>query len=193
MREMSESYGYRWTGVNYSEGLAMDVQASAAANGAIRTYDGRNLPFQDQQFDIVYSHQVFEHIQSIESTFREIARVLRPAGYLIGSVSYMEQFHDHSTFNMTPFGFKLACEQAGMRVLRLYPRYDVFTWMLRRLMVMTDPNGIDESSLTSDFGDHGTVSKLLISHMQRLGRSIRDINLLRLLFAPQFTFEVYRP
>jgi SAM-dependent methyltransferase len=41
------------------------------------------LPFPDDSFDFIVSHQVFEHVQQPEVACREIARVLRPGGLSI--------------------------------------------------------------------------------------------------------------
>jgi SAM-dependent methyltransferase len=41
------------------------------------------LPFADDSFDFIVSHQVFEHVQQPEVACREIARVLRPGGLSI--------------------------------------------------------------------------------------------------------------
>src|ERR1043166_4956877 len=41
------------------------------------------LPFDDDSFDIVYSHGVFHHIPDIKTAEKEIFRVLRPGGQLI--------------------------------------------------------------------------------------------------------------
>ncbi len=38
------------------------------------------IPFDDHFFDIVYSCQVFEHVQNYRETLREIHRVLKPGG-----------------------------------------------------------------------------------------------------------------
>lgn len=39
------------------------------------------LPFPDQSFDVVFSHEVLEHVQDDRQACREMARVLRPGGY----------------------------------------------------------------------------------------------------------------
>lgn len=41
------------------------------------------LPFDDNSFDIVFSHGVLHHIPDIKAAQREIARVLRPEGKLV--------------------------------------------------------------------------------------------------------------
>lgn len=38
------------------------------------------LPFDDEQFDIVISHVVLEHVMDYPSTFKEMHRVLKPGG-----------------------------------------------------------------------------------------------------------------
>jgi ubiquinone/menaquinone biosynthesis C-methylase UbiE len=41
-----------------------------------------NLPFEDDSFDIVYSTNVFEHVQSPEKAFSEAIRVCKPDGLI---------------------------------------------------------------------------------------------------------------
>ncbi len=42
-----------------------------------------SLPFEDQSFDMVYSHGVLHHVPEIEVAQQEIARVLNPDGELV--------------------------------------------------------------------------------------------------------------
>lgn len=54
--------------------------------GAVRKVDyrapieGHHLPFENESFDYVYSNAVLEHVEPVEATVRELARVLRPGG-----------------------------------------------------------------------------------------------------------------
>ena len=48
-----------------------------------RVEDAANLRFQDASFDLVVSQNVFHHIPDWRSATIEVARVLRPGGYLI--------------------------------------------------------------------------------------------------------------
>jgi ubiquinone/menaquinone biosynthesis C-methylase UbiE len=45
--------------------------------------DATGLTFDDASFDLVLSQDVFHHIPNWETAIREVARVLRPSGYLI--------------------------------------------------------------------------------------------------------------
>jgi SAM-dependent methyltransferase len=58
---------------NYADQLEFPVQS----------YDGRNIPFRDASFDVVFSSNVLEHVQDLPRLHSEIRRVLRPGGYCI--------------------------------------------------------------------------------------------------------------
>lgn len=47
---------------------------------------GGRLPFKDEQFDVVVSFYSLEHLHPLPAHLDEIARVLRPAGVLVGAV-----------------------------------------------------------------------------------------------------------
>jgi ubiquinone/menaquinone biosynthesis C-methylase UbiE len=44
-------------------------------------YDGVNMPFEDQSFDIVFSWSAFEHVQEVEGVLHEVRRVLTDDGF----------------------------------------------------------------------------------------------------------------
>jgi SAM-dependent methyltransferase len=61
----------------------VDLSAEVFDNPALsdaRTFDGVHLPFADACFDGCVSNYVLEHVEDVETHFREIARVLRPSG-----------------------------------------------------------------------------------------------------------------
>jgi SAM-dependent methyltransferase len=49
----------------------------------VQDYDGTNLPFENESFNIILSSNVLEHIQNLPPTFREMHRVLKPNGLAI--------------------------------------------------------------------------------------------------------------
>ena len=57
------------------------------------TFPASNIPYDAGWSDIVFSHQVFEHVRHPEQLMRDIARALRPGGEFIGSVSQLEPYH----------------------------------------------------------------------------------------------------
>ena len=74
-RSVIEQIGYRWHGVDYLDGVAMQAKGRVTSAADIKLYDGRTLPLGDAFFDAVFSFLAFEHIQHIDSTFSEIALV----------------------------------------------------------------------------------------------------------------------
>jgi len=77
--------------------------------------DGHFLPIKDHSFRIVLSMQVFEHLHSPWVAVPEIARILLPGGYLIGSVAFLKPFHD-SYFHMTHRGVARLLSASGLKL-----------------------------------------------------------------------------
>ena len=64
-------------------------------------YDGKNLPFKDQSFDIALMIEVVEHLEDINGILNEVCRILKPGGEVIlttankYSVSLWKKDHRH--------------------------------------------------------------------------------------------------
>jgi ubiquinone/menaquinone biosynthesis C-methylase UbiE len=48
-----------------------------------RVADAEALPYDDAEFDLVIGHAVVHHLPDLETTFKELARVLKPGGRLV--------------------------------------------------------------------------------------------------------------
>lgn len=118
-----------WVGVDVAD--TQEARSRRRSDATFVTYDGTRVPFPDGTFDLVYSSQVLEHVADPRGHLREIARVLRAGGLLIGSTSQLEPFHSMSFWNLTPFGFVSLARDAGLQVRELRPGIDGVTLALR--------------------------------------------------------------
>ena len=71
-------------GCDFADGLGSAPRA-LVEGGVLRTIDLSNygIPFKDDEFDMVVSHQVLEHVQNYDEVLLEIRRVLKAGGVSI--------------------------------------------------------------------------------------------------------------
>lgn len=80
-------------GVDVSEIAIEKAKAKVGAN-FVHLCDAEHLPFQNETFDVVVLMEVLSHLVDPEATLKEIRRVLKPSGVLMGSVPHanLEKF-----------------------------------------------------------------------------------------------------
>lgn len=137
-RHLIEELGGFWTGCDYAASTdpAALARHGATLGGKIYEYDGRILPFSDASFGAVWSWQALEHVQEPETTFSEIARVLKPGGIFFGSTSFLEPYHAQSTYSYTPYGFKLLCDRHKLTLRQCAPSHDGLVYLLKRIAII---------------------------------------------------------
>ena len=102
----------------YSDVIAVDYFPTTGAEALV---DAHRLPFPDGSMDVVLSTATVEHFALPFVAISEIARVLRPGGRFIGSVSFWESWHGRSCFHMTPDGIAVLCASADLALVDLWP------------------------------------------------------------------------
>lgn len=126
----------------YLSGLVLDVGAGTQKyrgliEGRARRYltldafaadvdvrgDVHALPCRDQAFDTVVCHQLLEHLPRPWQAVREMARVLKPGGYLLVSAPWMFLYHasPHDYYRFSADGLRVLLEEAGLEVVALKP------------------------------------------------------------------------
>jgi len=148
------------------------------------TYDGVHVPFAHNRIDLVYSHQVLEHVWYPRELLAEIYRVLKPGGYLVGSTSHLEPFHSHSVWNFTPHGLSLLLQDAGFRSVLLRPGIDGITLVSRRLLSLVRLSKV----LNVFFKVESPLNLLLECLLRAVGAEAQRRNSLKLLFCGHFCF-----
>ena len=107
-RDKLEATGARWIGID-----------NAGSEATIRC-DGHQLPFQDHSFDVIIADVVFEHLLDPFQAMREIARVCKRGGYIVGYVAFLEPFH-MSYFHHSHKGIEYLLQSNGFRVTDILP------------------------------------------------------------------------
>jgi SAM-dependent methyltransferase len=172
-----------WSGVDIES--SPEVDSRKRTDGALYTFDGVRLPFAHDQFDLIYSHQVFEHVRHPEQLLPEVTRTLRSGGAFIGSVSYLEPYHSFSYWNYTPFGWRTLLESAGLQVVELRPGIDSIAIIQRQYLGRPKEARLwfASSPLNEEIDRWGATTK----------RRAALINLRKLLFCGQIVFWARKP
>jgi SAM-dependent methyltransferase len=100
--------GFRAVGVDVSAYALAKVAGSApAAAGCVARGVLERLPFPDGSFDVVSAFDVLEHVVDPDAALREIHRLLRPGGVLVGATPDPLLFdrHEPTHFSEQPPAF----------------------------------------------------------------------------------------
>ncbi len=172
-----------WHGVDIES--SPEVAGRTRTDAAFHTYDGVHLPFDDGSFDIVYSHQVFEHVRHPDRLLADVARVLRAGGSFIGSVSGLEPYHSFSLFNYTPYGWHVLLAGAGLELVELRPGIDGIALIQRAYMGRPAwaMRWVDSSPLNEEIDEWG----------KQTARRPALINLRKLQYCGHMVFHARRP
>ncbi|MDF2465613.1 MAG: putative methyltransferase, type 11 [Ramlibacter sp.] len=112
-RVLAERAGFEWVGMDYDE-----------ASRATLLGDAHALPFRDESFEFVLSLAALHLFRFPWVVANEVHRVLKPGGLFLGTVAFLEPFHDGGYFHHTHLGALNLLQHAGFAVQRLAPSQD---------------------------------------------------------------------
>lgn len=110
--------------VSCQEYVGIDVEQSGHCpldRKVDRFFDGENIPFQDDEFDLVLCTEVLEHAIAPDKIMMEMRRVLKFGGILIVTVPSMWGEHEvpFDFRRYTSFGVKKLALDSGFELIKL--------------------------------------------------------------------------
>ncbi len=119
MRAWAQAQGLDYVGIDVASDRVHDWLRE---HGGPDFYaDAHALPFEDARFDAVYASAVWEHLALPALATQEALRVLKPGGVMLGSMSFLEPWHDASQTHMTPAGVDRMLRLAGFAPRLIWP------------------------------------------------------------------------
>jgi SAM-dependent methyltransferase len=146
---LAASFRTQGFGVDISRGTLKGLKSESVASHQIACSEGENLPFRDSSFDLAFSLDVLEHVETPTRVLAEMLRVLKPGGVVLCyAISRNNRFTlnwfltralealgvDHWAWNghaadrlVDPVQTSACLEQMGCSVQYLRPFHSFFT------------------------------------------------------------------
>ena len=113
-RSEIERVGWRWIGID----VVSHRNLTAVA-------DAQELPFVAESIDVIFANQVLEHLPWPWFAIAETVRVLKLGGLIVGSVSFLEPFHD-SYFSFSHWAIEELLKSQGLEISEIRPGTSAF-------------------------------------------------------------------
>lgn len=114
-----------------SDYIGIDVEESGHKNEYKKVdkyFDGKNIPFDDNMFDLVICTQVIEHNLDYKDLLTEIYRVLKRDGDLLLTAPFVWNEHEipYDFFRFTQYAHRNILRQQGFNIVKLEPTTKFF-------------------------------------------------------------------
>jgi ubiquinone/menaquinone biosynthesis C-methylase UbiE len=172
-----------WYGVDIEDSQA--VRQRISERNLMSTFNGVDLPYPENYFDLIYCHQVLEHVRHPDALITDAFRVLKPNGLFMGAVSYMEPYHAYSIFNFTPYGIVKVFSDAGFELKEIRPGVDAYMLITRQLL--------NRSNVFRPIWNHNFLYGIIELIGSIFGLGHRERNFLKVQFSGHLIFLARRP
>tara|TARA_B100000787_G_scaffold169621_1_gene161397 strand:+ start:1345 stop:2070 length:726 start_codon:yes stop_codon:yes gene_type:complete len=122
--------------VNNYIGIDIETSGHNHNNSKIdKFYDGKNIPFDDLEFDYVFSSEVLEHVFNLDELLCEINRVLKKGGKFGFTCPFVwdehEQPYDYARY--TSFAIKHLLKKHGFKLVQFIKSTGYFETVMQML------------------------------------------------------------
>ncbi|WP_343588601.1 class I SAM-dependent methyltransferase [Flavobacterium sp.] len=98
--------------------IGLDIEEALVYDSEIKpdfTWNGINMPFEDNSFDCAFGTEVLEHCPEPERILKEVYRVLKENGVFFFTVPFLWNLHEvpHDEYRYTPFSLQRHLENSG--------------------------------------------------------------------------------
>jgi len=122
---------YQLFGMDYAKSNVQAATRRLGARAEIKQGSIYEIPFASNSFDVALCLEVLEHIEDDARGVRDIARVLKPGGFLIAAVPYTYYWPEYQSLmghfrHYTRESFSRLMDENGLRTetyLRNYPNW----------------------------------------------------------------------
>lgn len=107
--------------------------------------DAHDMPFSDNEFEMIVCTEVLEHLHSPQIGINEMRRVLKPGGKLILTTRFVFPIHDapHDYYRYTEFGMRHLFSE-GWEIISLEPEtrnFETIAVLLQRIAFQSKMRG----------------------------------------------------
>lgn len=109
--------------VNCSKYVGLDIESSGHDHSGESIdvyYDGKHIPFADEQFDNIFSAEVFEHVDNLDEIMSELNRVLKPEGLFLVTAPFVWKEHEipYDFRRYTHYGLTRVLKKHGFQIIK---------------------------------------------------------------------------
>ncbi len=86
-----------------------------------------DIPLESNSFDCIFCNAVLEHVPLIDKVMAELSRVLKPGGFFIAGVPYLQPYHQNPTDfrRYTQEGLREIGEIHGLETVEIIPVHTI--------------------------------------------------------------------
>ena len=105
--------------------VGLDIDTALQYDAVVKPdffWDGKQMPFEENHFDCAMATEVLEHCPDPLVVMKETFRVLKPGGFMFGTIPFLWPLHEvpHDEYRYTPFALRRLFQEAGYERIEIH-------------------------------------------------------------------------